>query len=87
MKEAFELREPSYSLRSHGNNSARGNVKTSHYGIQSIKFLAPKIWNLTPDQIKHCGSLTKLKNFVKPWSPSDCLCRLCKTYIAQVDFI
>ena len=87
MKDVFELKEPSYSLRSKGNYFVRGNVKTTHYGIQSIKYLAPKIWDLVPDQIKHCGSLTKFKHFIKSWSPSDCPCRLCKTYIAQVGFI
>ena len=43
MKEVFELKEPSYSLRSKGSYFVRGNVKTTHYGIQSIKYLAPKI--------------------------------------------
>ena len=64
----------------------RGNVNTTHYGFQSIKYLAPKIWDLVPDQIKHCGSLTKFKHFIKSWSPSDCPCGLCKTYITQVGF-
>ena len=39
----FELKEPSYSLRSKGNYFVRGNVKTIYYGIQSIKYLAPKL--------------------------------------------
>ena len=65
MKEAFELKEPSCSLSSRGNYFVSGNVKTSHYGIQSIKYFAPKIWDLVPDQIKHCGSLTKFKHFIK----------------------
>ena len=43
MKEVFELKNPSYSLRSQGNYFVRGNVKTTHYDIQSIKYLAPKI--------------------------------------------
>ena len=84
MKEVFELKE-SYSLRSKGNYFVHGNVKTTHYGIQSIKHVAPQIWDLVPDQIKHCRSLTKFKHFIKSWSPSDC--RLCKTYIAPVGFI
>ena len=87
MKEVFQLKEPSYSLRSKENNLVRGNVKTTHYGIHSTKYLAPKIWNLVPDQIKHCGSLTKFKHFIKSWSPSDCPCGLCKTCIAQIGFI
>ena len=52
MKEVFELKEPSYGLHSKGNCFVYGNVKTCHYGIQSRKCLAPKIWNLVPDQIK-----------------------------------
>ena len=80
MKEVFELKEPSYSLRSKRNHFARENVKTTHYGIQSIKHLAPKIWDLVPDQIK-------FKHFVKSWSPNDYPCPLWKTYIAQVSFI
>ena len=87
MKEVFELKEPSYSLCSKWNYFVPQMLKTTHYGIQSIKYLAPKIWDLVPHEVKHCGSLTKCKHFIKPWSPSDCPCQLCKTYIAQVCFI
>ena len=51
MKGVFELKEPSYNLRSKGNDFVRGNVETTHYGIQSIKYLAPKIWDLVPEEI------------------------------------
>ena len=82
-KVVFELKELYYSLRSKGNLFVRGNVKTTHYGFGSIKYLALKIWHLIPDQIKHCGSSTKFKHFIKSWSPSNCPCQLCKTYISQ----
>ena len=52
MKEFFE-KEPSYSLRSQGNYFVCEKVKTTHYGIQSIKYLAPKTFDLVPDQITH----------------------------------
>ena len=87
MKEVFEFKEPSYSLCPKGNCFLRGNIKTALYGNKLIKYLPPRIWDLVSDQIKHCGSLTKFKHFIKSWSPSDCPCRLCKTYIAQVGFI
>ena len=38
IKKVFELKEPSYSLCLKGNYFVRGNVKTTHYGIQSIKY-------------------------------------------------
>ena len=43
LKEVFELKESSYSLCSKRNYFVRENVKTTHYGIQSIKYLAPRI--------------------------------------------
>ena len=75
MKKIFELKERSSSLLSQGNFFVRGNIKTTHYCIQSIKYLAPNIWYLIPDQIKPCGSLTKSENFFRSLSPSDCPCR------------
>ena len=68
LKEVFELKEPSYSLRSKENYFVCRNVKTTHYGIESIKYLPPKTWDLVPDQIKHRGSLTKYKHFIESWS-------------------
>ena len=46
MKYVFELKEPSSSLCSKGNYFVRRNVKTTHYGIQSIKYLHLKYWIL-----------------------------------------
>ena len=61
INEFFELKEPSISLCSQGYYFLNADVKTIHYGIQSIKYLVPKIWDLVPDQIKLCVSLTKCK--------------------------
>ena len=76
---SFELKKLSNTLISQGNYFLRGNVKTTHCDIESIKYLAPKIWDIVPDKIKRCGSLTKFKYFIKSLSPSDCPGRLCKS--------
>ena len=81
MKKVIEFKEPSCGLRPQGNYFARGNVKSTHYSIQSIRYLAPKIWDLVRDQIIHSGLLTTFKSFIKSWSPSGCSCRLHKIYI------
>ena len=65
MKEVFKLKEPSSCAYAHREITFMWNVKTTCHGIQLIKYLAPKIWNLVPDQIKQCGSLTKSKHFIK----------------------
>ena len=48
MKDVFELKEPPYNLRSESNHFTRQNVKTTYYGLLSIKHLAPQIWELVP---------------------------------------
>ena len=43
MKDVFELKEPPYNLQSESNHFTRRNVKTTYYGLSSIKHLAPQI--------------------------------------------
>ena len=81
MNDIFELQNPSYNLRSSCDQFRRENVKTVHYGIQSVIHLGPKIWKLVPNDIKYSNSLSKFKK------PEAYPFRLCKTYIAQVGFI
>ena len=53
MKDIFELKEPPYNLRSESNHFTRRNVKTTYYGLSSIKHLAPQIWELVPQALKN----------------------------------
>ena len=50
-------------------------------------FLAPKIWDILPKEIKNSESLDILKRKINKWIPWECLRKLCKTYIPQVGFI
>ena len=86
MKDIFELQNPSCNLRSSCNHFGRENVKTVRYGIQSVRYLGPKIWELVPNNVKYSNSLSKFKKLIKSWKPEACPCRLCKTFIAQVRF-
>ena len=83
MKEVFEIQNPAYNFHSEATHLNRENVKTTHYSIQSVRHLGPKL----PNNIKNFRSLNKFKNSIKSWKPNECPCRLCKKYIAQVGFI
>ena len=48
MKNVFELKESPYNLRLESNHFTCQNVKTTYYGLLSIKHLAPQIWELVP---------------------------------------
>ena len=87
MKEVFEIQNPAYNFRSEATHFKRENVKTTHHGIQSVRYLGPKIWDTVPNNVKNCSSLNKFKNSIKSWKPDECPCRLCKKYIAQVGLI
>ena len=87
MTEVFEIKEPHYNLRSETTDFKRENVKSTHYSIQSVRHLGPKIWNIIPQNIRGSNSLNEFKSLVKFWKPDTSPCRLCKNCIAQVGFI
>ena len=86
MPELFKLKEIKYSLRK-GNVLVSANRKTTNYGINSVSHLAPKIWDLVPQEIKNSKSLPMFKQKIKLWIPRDCPCNLCKTYIPNLGYL
>ena len=51
MKKLLELQNPSNNFRSSCSQFRRENIKTVHYGLQSVRYLGPKIWELVPHNI------------------------------------
>ena len=43
MTEVFEIKEPYYNLSPEASHFKRENLKSTHYGIQSVGHLGPKI--------------------------------------------
>ena len=84
--EIFVERELSYSLRG-DNPLARRRVNSVRHGTESVSFLAPKIWDILPKEIKDSKTLNIFKTKIKKWVPRECPCGLCKTYVPQVGFI
>ena len=37
------------------------NVRTEHYGKETLSYLGPKIWNIIPNEIKSSATLTVFK--------------------------
>ena len=63
------------------------NIHTAHFGTDTITNLGPKIWKLVPDEIKNASSLLAFKSRIKTWTPDNCPCRLCKTFVRNLGFI
>ena len=87
IKDNFPLSENSrYNTRNKRAFHSR-EIKTVHFGSETLSHLAPKIWELVPEEIKKLESVASFKNAIKKWKPANCPCRLCRTYIFQVGFV
>ena len=62
-------------------------VKLVNYGLESIRFLGPKIWKSLPNNLKKKESIESFKMAIKEWKPESCPCRLCKTYLENIGYL
>ena len=86
MSELFKVKETKYILRK-GITLVSNKANTTTYGINSISYLAPKIWDHIPNEIKECESLNTFKQKIKKWIPQKCPCTLCKLYVPNLGYI
>ena len=68
-------------------HSSFPHVKTVNYGLESIPFLGPKIWESVPNDLKRKESVSSFKTAIKKWKPEQCPCRLCKTYLQNIGYL
>ena len=65
----------------------RPNVDSVKKGDRSLRSFGPIVWNeMLPNKLKECKTLTEFKNSVKTWTPDNCRCELCKTYIGGLGY-
>ena len=76
MSELFKIKETKYNLR-----YAKGIVSTKQhttmYGLDSVSYLAPKIWEQIPTEIRNCKMLYLFTVKIKTWVLAKYPCRLC----------
>ena len=83
MTKIFKLKDHSFDLRKN-NCIERPITKSCKYGGQTVWNLGAKLWDILPENIKKAQSLQHFKKKIKFWTPFNCPCKLCKTYIANV---
>ena len=86
LNDIFLQKINSYDLRNKSTFESR-KVNSVYHGTESLSFLGPKIWDLVPPEMKEIECLEVFKNKIKSFTFSNCPCRLCRTYIAQIGFI
>ena len=67
--------------------TALPKVKTSSYGIDTIRYIGKKLWQALPYEIKESQSLGIFKQKIKLMRNFDCSCRLCKNFVQNIGFV
>ena len=52
MNDIFQRRAVSYNLRSRI-DFTRPNLNSEHFGISSLRYIAAKVWDMVPNEIKN----------------------------------
>ena len=65
----------------------RDYVNTRRYGLNSLSYFAPKVWDIVPSEIKNINSLQKFKTEIRKWDPQNCSCYLCRPYTQNLGFV
>ena len=82
----FQTTSHNYELRNNREWNT-DNARTVYFGTETIRFRGPKTWDIVPQNIKEAQSLPEFKQKIKAWKPTECKCRLCKTFIPELGFI
>ena len=59
----------------------RDSVNTRRFGLNSLSYFAPKVWDMIPLEIKNINSLQKFKTEIRKWALENCSCYLCPPYL------
>ena len=75
LNEVFPLKQPSnYNLRNQQEFTLRP-MKSVHYGLNSLSYLGPRIWELLRNNLKRLESVEAFKSKIKSWIPENYPCR------------
>ena len=86
LHEDFKLTDkPQYNLK-YNSLFSRPLIKSVYQGTASLSLLVPKAWDVLPDPYKEMSDLNSFKKALKKWRFVNCFCRICKVYVANVDF-
>ena len=87
MQEVFQVKEQdNYNLQNQ-TDFVIPQVKSVNHGLESVRFLEPKIWENLPNDLKNKESVDSFKTAIKRWKPESCPCRLCKTYLQNIGYL
>ena len=68
--EIFHRRDANYNLRINS-DFALANVRSVFHGSETTSYLAPKIWDIVPLELKELTNVVAFKKGIKEWKPNN----------------
>ena len=65
----------------------RPRINSVYFGKESLQYFGSVIWDKIPTNIKNSVNLSSFKNKIRNWSPDECPCRLCQTYLYRLGYL
>ena len=87
MQEVFLVKEQGNYNMENQTGFVIPQVKNANYGLENMRGLGPKIWEILPNDLKNKESVHSFKIAIKRWKPESCPCRLCKTYLENIGYL
>ena len=86
MNYIFQPRAVRYNLRSQI-DFTRPNVNSEHFGISSLRYMAAKVWDMVPNDMKNVNEIETFKNNIRKWKPVNSHCKVCLDYVSCVGYV
>ena len=86
MSEVFQTNNCSYDLKNPRILVSK-HKSTIKYGINTIAFKGPQIWQNIPLEIRNSESLSLFKSNIKQIQSLPCRCKICRSFIANLGYI
>ena len=87
MQEIFHIKDRGHYFLRNQRDFIIPTVKSVNYGLESVRFLGPKIWESRPNNFKNKESIESFKMAIKEWKSESCPFRLCKTFLQNIGYL
>ena len=75
-QDMFEIKDIPYIFRD-SNRAVQPKVNSTTFGLRSLKYSGPLLWNKLPTDLKRCVSISSFKSLLKSWEGPTCKCGIC----------
>ena len=78
LQDIISFKNSNYSFRKE-NSVNIPQVRTTHYGLHSLRYAGATLWNELPDNIRAEANLNQFKSLINNWNGSYCRCSSCRS--------